>query len=107
MDKSKGIHNGWLGQAAHCRSPNCNERPAGEEVSLHALWNRRHATKFNGASYPIQCGAAAVFTEEGKAQVSALIEHYMGNAALLRKACQSVCFPRPWARSKSSSSERP
>ena len=27
---------------------------------------------------------------EGKAQVSALIEHYMGNAALLRKACQDA-----------------
>lgn len=62
----------------------------GKEVSLHSLWNRRHATKFNGASYPVQRGAAAVFSPEGKAQVSALIEHYMGNAALLRKACQDA-----------------
>ena len=62
----------------------------GEEVTLHSLWNRRHATKFNGASYPVQRGAAAVFSPEGKAQVSALIEHYMGNAALLRKACQDA-----------------
>lgn len=62
----------------------------GEEISLHSLWNRRHATKFNGASYPVQRGAAAVFSPEGKAQVSALIEHYMGNAALLRKACQEA-----------------
>ncbi len=62
----------------------------GEEVPLHSLWNRRHATKFNGASYPVQRGAAAVFSPEGKAQVSALIEHYMGNAALLRKACQDA-----------------
>ena len=62
----------------------------GEDVSLHSLWNRRHATKFNGASYPVQRGAAAVFSPEGKAQVSALIEHYMGNAALLRKACQDL-----------------
>ncbi|MGB2351299.1 MAG: LL-diaminopimelate aminotransferase [Akkermansiaceae bacterium] len=62
----------------------------GEEVSLHSLWNRRHATKFNGASYPVQRGAAAVFSPEGKAQVSTLIEHYMGNAALLRKACQDA-----------------
>ncbi|MGB0993780.1 MAG: LL-diaminopimelate aminotransferase [Akkermansiaceae bacterium] len=59
----------------------------GEDVSLHSLWNRRHATKFNGASYPVQRGAAAIFSDEGKAQVSALIEHYMGNAALLRKTC--------------------
>ena len=62
----------------------------GEEVSLHSLWNRRHATKFNGASYPVQRGAAAIFSPEGKAQVTALIEHYMGNAALLRTACQNA-----------------
>lgn len=62
----------------------------GGEVSLHALWSRRHATKFNGASYPVQRGAAAVFSPEGKKQVSALIDHYMGNAALLRKACQGA-----------------
>ncbi|NWK57526.1 LL-diaminopimelate aminotransferase [Verrucomicrobiaceae bacterium N1E253] len=62
----------------------------GEEVSLHALWNRRQSTKFNGASYPVQRGAAAVFSPEGKAQVSALIEHYMGNAALLLKTCQEI-----------------
>ncbi|MBK1855276.1 LL-diaminopimelate aminotransferase [Verrucomicrobiaceae bacterium 5K15] len=62
----------------------------GEEVSLHSLWNRRQSTKFNGASYPVQRGAAAVFSPEGKEQVSALIEHYMGNAALLRKACQDL-----------------
>lgn len=63
---------------------------SGEEVSLHSLWNRRQSTKFNGASYPVQRGAAAVFSPEGKAQVSELIEHYMGNAALLRKACQDA-----------------
>lgn len=62
----------------------------GGEVTLHALWSRRHATKFNGASYPVQRGAAAVFSPEGKKQVSALIDHYMGNAALLRKACQDA-----------------
>ncbi len=59
----------------------------GEDVSLHSLWNRRQSTKFNGASYPVQRGAAAVFSPEGKKQVSDLITHYMGNAALLRKAC--------------------
>ena len=62
----------------------------GQEISLHSLWNRRHATKFNGASYPVQRGAAAIFSPEGKAQVSALIKHYMGNAALLRKTCQDI-----------------
>ncbi len=62
----------------------------GESVSLHSLWSRRHATKFNGASYPVQRGAAAVFSDEGKAQVKALIDHYMRNAKLLRSACQEM-----------------
>ncbi|MGE9270946.1 MAG: LL-diaminopimelate aminotransferase [Verrucomicrobiales bacterium] len=62
----------------------------GSRVSLHQLWGRRHSTKFNGASYPVQKGAAAVFSQEGKAQVAALIEHYMGNAKLLREACLEV-----------------
>ncbi len=62
----------------------------GSGVSLHQLWGRRHSTKFNGASYPVQKGAAAVFSEEGKEQVAELISHYMGNAKLLREACEAL-----------------
>lgn len=62
----------------------------GTDVSIHQLWNRRHATKFNGASYPVQVGAAAVFSKEGKKQVADLIEGYMGNAKLLREACLAL-----------------
>ncbi len=62
----------------------------GTPVPLHQLWSRRHSTKFNGASYPVQKGAAAVFSSEGKQQVAELIEHYMGNARLLREACLSL-----------------
>jgi len=62
----------------------------GSEEAIHSLWSRRHSTKFNGASYPVQRGAAAVFSDEGKAQVSALIEGYMGNAKLLREACLEI-----------------
>jgi len=62
----------------------------GERIPLHQLWSRRHSTKFNGASYPVQKGAAAVFSPEGKQQVSALIEHYMGNAKLLREAATAA-----------------
>ncbi len=62
----------------------------GNRVPLHQLWNRRTSTKFNGASYPVQKGAAAIFSEEGKAQVNALIEHYMGNAKLLREAATEL-----------------
>ncbi|MBB5350480.1 LL-diaminopimelate aminotransferase [Haloferula luteola] len=64
--------------------------PDGTRIPLHQLWSRRHSTKFNGASYPVQKGAAAVFSPEGKEQVAALIQHYMGNAALLREACQTA-----------------
>ncbi len=62
----------------------------GKEVSLHQLWSRRHSTKFNGASYPVQKGAAAVFSPEGKKQVSDLVNHYMENAALLRSTCEEL-----------------
>jgi LL-diaminopimelate aminotransferase len=65
----------------------------GERIPLHQLWSRRHSTKFNGASYPVQKAAAAVFSEEGKQQVSALIEHYMGNAKLLREAAAAAGLP--------------
>ncbi len=66
---------------------------SGTPQSLHALWSRRHSTKFNGASYPVQRGAAAVFSPEGKAQVAALIAGYMGNASLLREACAAAGLP--------------
>jgi LL-diaminopimelate aminotransferase len=62
----------------------------GNRIPMHQLWSRRHSTKFNGASYPVQKGAAAVFSEQGKAEVSALIEHYMGNAKLLVQAAKDV-----------------
>ncbi|MEM6278806.1 MAG: LL-diaminopimelate aminotransferase [Verrucomicrobiota bacterium] len=65
----------------------------GEAQPIHPLWSRRHSTKFNGASYPVQRGAAAVFSDAGKAQVAALIDGYMGNAKLLREACASIGLP--------------
>ena len=65
----------------------------GSEQAIHPLWSRRHSTKFNGASYPVQTGAAAVFSEEGKKQVAALIEGDMGNAKLLREACTAAGLP--------------
>lgn len=59
---------------------------AGKEHSVHALWNRRHTTKFNGVAYPIQKAAAAIYTAEGKAQTKALTDFYLGNAKLIREA---------------------
>src|SRR5688572_29728168 len=61
---------------------------AGNAHPLHALWNRRHTTKFNGVSYPVQKAAAAIYTEEGKKQVKAMTDFYLANAALIRTAVQ-------------------
>jgi LL-diaminopimelate aminotransferase len=63
---------------------------AGESRPLHPLWLRRTTTKFNGVSYIIQRAAEALYTPEGKAQVKALIEHYMGNARILRDAARKA-----------------
>lgn len=57
----------------------------GNSRSLHALWNRRHTTKFNGVAYPIQRAAEAAYSEEGKAQVKELIDYYLKNARLIRE----------------------
>ena len=65
----------------------------GGRMALHGLWSRRHSTKFNGASYPVQKAAAAVFSAAGKAEVAALIAHYMGNAKLLREAAAAAGLP--------------
>jgi LL-diaminopimelate aminotransferase len=59
---------------------------AGNLQPIHALWNRRHTTKFNGVSYPVQKAAAAVYTPEGQAQTKALTDFYLGNARLIREA---------------------
>jgi LL-diaminopimelate aminotransferase len=59
---------------------------AGEARPLHPLWNRRFSTKFNGVGYITQRGAEALYSEEGRGQVAALVDHYMGNAAILREA---------------------
>jgi LL-diaminopimelate aminotransferase len=59
---------------------------AGKKMPLHSLWQRRWATKANSVSYPVQRGAAALYTPQGRQQIRALIDHYMGNAKILREA---------------------
>lgn len=55
----------------------------GREMSLHAMWNRRQSTKFNGTSYIIQKGAEAVFSPEGIRQCQENIRYYQENARLI------------------------
>lgn len=52
----------------------------GTIVSISQIWGRRQGSKFNGVSYPVQCGAAAVFSEEGQNQVKENIKYYQENA---------------------------
>ncbi len=57
----------------------------GNKVEINALWKRRMSTKFNGVSYPVQRGAAAIYTPEGKRQIRETIDYYMHNAAIIRQ----------------------
>jgi len=58
----------------------------GEKRPLFPLWHRRFSTKFNSVSYPVQRGAEAIYSGDGKKQVHALIDHYLGNAEILSTA---------------------
>ncbi len=64
----------------------------GNRVPIHALWSRRHSTKFNGVPYPIQLGAAAVYSPAGKAQVRETISYYMENARIVREGLAAAGF---------------
>lgn len=55
----------------------------GTVVSVSQLWSRRQGSKFNGVSYPVQCGAAAVFSEEGQRQCKENLEYYKENARII------------------------
>lgn len=64
----------------------------GKAHSLNQLWLRRQTTKFNGASYPVQAGAVAVFSQEGKQQIKENIDYYMENARIIREGLQAVGY---------------
>ncbi|MFO7839401.1 MAG: LL-diaminopimelate aminotransferase [Desulfosalsimonadaceae bacterium] len=86
---------------------------AGKPVKLHPLWNRRHSTKFNGVSYPVQRAAEAVYSPKGREQVQGLIDFYMNNAALIRRGIESLGYdyvggthsPYIWIHTKTDSWE--
>ena len=63
---------------------------AGKKLPLHPLWHRRWSTKANGVSYPVQRAAEALYSPRGRKQCRALIDHYMGNAKVLRGACAKI-----------------
>ncbi len=65
---------------------------SGNKHFIHGLWNRRHCTKFNGVSYPVQRAAEAVYSVEGKAETKALIDYYMANSAVVCKTMDKLGY---------------
>jgi LL-diaminopimelate aminotransferase len=62
----------------------------GGSVPLHGLWSRRHSTRFNGVSYPVQRGAEASYSDAGRAEVRRNVEYYLANAARIREGLQAL-----------------
>ncbi len=62
------------------------------DVSLHAMWARRHGTKFNGAPYIVQRAGEAVYSEAGRAQLKQQVAYYMENAALIREGLEEAGY---------------
>ncbi|MBO5783113.1 MAG: LL-diaminopimelate aminotransferase [Clostridia bacterium] len=59
-------------------------------VSCNKLWLRRQTTKFNGVSYIVQRGAAAVFSEEGEKQIQANLAIYQNNARIIAQTMDEL-----------------
>jgi LL-diaminopimelate aminotransferase len=64
----------------------------GNRHFVHPLWNRRHCTKFNGVSYPVQRAAEAIYSDAGKIQAKELVDYYMKNAALICETMESLGY---------------
>ncbi|MFA9390750.1 MAG: LL-diaminopimelate aminotransferase [Prolixibacteraceae bacterium] len=81
---------------------------AGKAYPVKPIWNRRHSTKFNGVSYPVQKAAAAIYTEEGKKEVAETIAYYMENARIMRQSLVAYGYtvfggvnaPYVWVKTK-------
>ena len=58
--------------------------------NIYKLWYRRQSTKFNGVSYPVQCGLAAVFSEEGLKQIQENLSYYKENAKIIAKTLDEL-----------------
>lgn len=64
----------------------------GKDVNINPLWNRRHGTKFNGVSYPVQRAAEAIYTEKGQKEIKENIKYYMENAKIIKEGLTEAGF---------------
>ena len=58
--------------------------------NIYQMWYRREATKFNGVSWPVQCAAATVLSEEGQKQFKENIKYYQENARIISSAMDEL-----------------
>ncbi len=65
---------------------------AGAAIDVNPLWRRRHCTKFNGVSYPVQVAVSGAYTPAGKKQVRDLIDYYRENARIIRTAMTELGY---------------
>ena len=63
-----------------------------DDVSLNALWARRHGTKYNGAPYIVQRAGEAVYSEKGKAETRELVAYYMNNAKVIKEGLEAAGY---------------
>ena len=62
------------------------------EGKIYPLWQKRQSIKSNGVSYPIQRGAEAVFSSQGKKETKEQVDHYLSQARLLKEGLTSLGF---------------
>lgn len=80
----------------------------GQAHPVKPLWMRRHTTKFNGVSYPVQKAAAAIYTEQGKKEVKEVVNYYLENARIMIKSLTENSYkvfggvnaPYVWVKTK-------
>ncbi|MFH0922350.1 MAG: LL-diaminopimelate aminotransferase [Fibrobacterota bacterium] len=79
-----GVRLGWtvVPKAAQCEGA----KPG----KVHALWSRRQATMFNGASNIVQEGGVAVMSEQGQKECKVIIDYYMNNAKVIREGLEKT-----------------
>lgn len=63
-----------------------------DKTALHALWARRHGTKYNGAPYIVQKAGEAVYSDAGKEQLKAQVAYYMDNAKIIYEGLKGAGY---------------
>lgn len=86
FSKNAGFTGVRLGYAVVPKELKCGE------ISLNAMWARRHGTKFNGAPYIVQRAGEAVYSAEGKDQLKAQVAYYMKNAATIKDGLKDLGY---------------